>query len=47
MPKDRERVATFAGTDESALFHRFDGVAIRRQRAYVFMVFIVFQTPQD
>ncbi len=43
-PKDTERVAPFAGTDESALFQRFDGIAISRQRAYFF---IVFQTPQD
>ena len=32
-PHDSERVATFAGADESALFHRLDGIAIGRQRA--------------
>jgi hypothetical protein len=35
---------TFAGADESALFQRLDGIAIRRQRAYFF---IVFQMPQN
>jgi hypothetical protein len=43
-PHDSERVATFAGADESALFHRLDGIAIGRQRAYFF---IVFQPPQN
>src|ERR1035437_8718237 len=43
-PHDSERVATFAGADESALFHRLDGVAIGRQRAYLF---IIFQPPQN
>jgi hypothetical protein len=33
MPHDSERVATFAGADESTLFHRLDGIAIGRQRA--------------
>jgi hypothetical protein len=43
-PQDSERVATFAGADESALFHRLDGIAIGRQRAYFF---IIFQPPQN
>ena len=43
-PQDSERVATFAGADESAPFHRPDGIAIGGQRAYFF---IVFQTPQN
>jgi len=43
-PDDSEWVATFARADESALFHRLDGVAIGRQRAYFF---IIFQPPQD
>jgi hypothetical protein len=43
-PHDSERVATFAGADESPLLHRFDGIAIRRQRAYFF---IIFQPPQN
>jgi len=43
-PHNGERVATFAGADESALFHRLDGVAIGRQRAYLF---IIFQPPQN
>ena len=36
--------STFAGADESALFHRLDGIAIGRQRAYFF---IIFQAPQN
>ena len=44
MPDDNERVATFAGADESALFQRLDGIAIGRLRAYFF---IIFQVPQD
>ena len=43
-PHDSERVATFAGRNESALFHRLDGIAIGRQRADFF---IVLQPPQD
>jgi hypothetical protein len=43
-PHDSKRVSTFAGVDESAPFHRLDGIAIGRQRAYFF---IVFQTPQS
>ena|ERR1017187_74091 len=43
-PYDSERVATFAGADESAPFHRFDGVAIGRQGAHFF---IIFQSPQN
>ena len=43
-PADSEGVATFAGADESAPFHRLDGIAIGRQRTYFF---IVFQPPQD
>jgi hypothetical protein len=43
-PRDGERVATFAWADEPALFHRLDGIAIGRQRAYLF---IVFQPPQN
>ena len=42
-PHDGEEVATFAGADESAPFHRLDGIAIGRQRTYFF---IVFQPPQ-
>jgi hypothetical protein len=38
-PNDSERVSTFAGADESALFHRLDGIAIGRQRAYFFIIF--------
>src|ERR1019366_910256 len=43
-PHDSERVSTFAGADESALFHRLDGIAIGRQRAYFLMI---FQPPQN
>src|ERR1017187_91732 len=43
-PHDSERVATFAGADESALFQRLDGTAIGRQRAYFF---IIFHPPQN
>jgi hypothetical protein len=43
-PHDSERVATFARRNESAPFHRLEGIAIGRQRAYFF---IVFQPPQD
>ncbi len=43
-PHDSERVATFAGADESALFHRLDGIAIGSQRAHFF---IIFQPPQN
>jgi hypothetical protein len=43
-PHYSERVATFAGADESAVFHRLDGIAIGRQRAYFF---IIFQVPQN
>src|ERR1700733_15801082 len=43
-PQDSERVATFAGADESALFHRFDGIAIGGQWAYSFTI---FQPPQN
>ena len=43
-PQDSERVATFAEVDESALFHRFDGIAISGQGAYFF---IVIQAPQN
>jgi hypothetical protein len=39
-----ERVATFAGADESPLLQRLDGIAIRRQRAYFF---IIFRPPQN
>jgi hypothetical protein len=35
---------TFAGADESALFHRLDGIAIGRQMTYFF---IIFQPPQN
>jgi hypothetical protein len=42
-PHDSERVATFRGTDESPLLHRFDGIAVGTQRAYFF---IIFQSPQ-
>src|ERR1039457_1168515 len=38
-PPDGERVSTFAGADEPALFHGFDGIAIGRQRAYFFIIF--------
>ena len=43
-PHDSEGVATFAGRNESAPFHRLDGIAIGRQRTYFF---IIFQPPQD
>ena len=43
-PRDCERVATFAGTDESALFRRLDGIAIGRPRPHFF---IIFQPPQN
>jgi len=43
-PHDSKRIATFAGADESALFHRLDGIAIGRERAYFF---IIFQPPQN
>ncbi len=43
-PHDSERVATFAGADESAPFHRLEGIVIGRQRTYFF---IIFQPPQD
>ncbi len=43
-PRDSERVAPVAGTDESALFHRLDRTATGRKGAYFF---IVFQTPQN
>ena len=43
-PHDGERVATFAGADESGLFHRLDCIAIGRQRAYFF---VIFRPPQD
>jgi hypothetical protein len=43
-PQDSERVATFPGADESALFRRFDGIAIGGQRAYSFTI---FQPPQN
>jgi hypothetical protein len=43
-PHDSERVATFAGVDESAPFHRLDGIAIGRQRANFF---IIFQPPEN
>src|SRR5258708_31273683 len=43
-PHDSERIATFAGADESALFHRLDGIAIGRERANFF---IIFQPPQN
>ena len=43
-PHDSERVATFAGADESAPFHGLDGFAIGRQRANFF---VIFQAPQD
>ena len=35
---------TFAGADESLLFHRLDRISIGRQRAYFF---IIFQVPQN
>ncbi len=44
MPRDGEWVSTFAGADESALFQRLNGIAISRQRAYLF---IIFQAPQN
>ena len=43
-PEDRQRVATLAGADKSALFHCLDAIASGRQRAYFF---IVFQTSQN
>ena len=43
-PHDGERVSTLDGTDESALFHRLDGIAIGRPRAYFF---VIFQPPQN
>jgi hypothetical protein len=43
-PHDGERVSTLDGADESALFHRLDGIAIGRQSAYFF---IIFQAPQN
>jgi hypothetical protein len=43
-PRHSERVATFAGDDESPLFHRLDGIAIGGRRAYSF---IIFQPPQN
>jgi len=43
-PHDSERVSTFAGADESALFHRLNGIAIGRQRTYFFTI---FQPPQN
>jgi len=43
-PHNSEGVGTLAGADESALFHRLDGIAIARQRAYFF---IIFQVPQN
>ena len=43
-PRDSERVPTFAGADEPALFQRLDGIAIGGQRAYFF---IIFQPPQN
>ena len=45
-PHDRGGVATFTGADESALFHRLDGIAIGRQRAHFFIIFI-FQPPEN
>jgi hypothetical protein len=38
-PPDSERVATFAGADESAPFHRLDGIAIGGQWAYFLIIF--------
>jgi hypothetical protein len=43
-PHDNEGVATFAGADESAPFHRLDCISIGRQRAYFL---IIFQPPQN
>src|ERR1039457_438754 len=43
-PHDSERVATLAGADESALFHRLDGIASGGQRA---SFFVIFQPPQN
>jgi len=43
-PHDGEEVATFAGRNDSAPFHRLDSIAIGRQRTYFF---IIFQPPQD
>ena len=43
-PHDGEEVATFAGRNESAPFHRLDGIAIGSQRTYFF---IIFQPTQD
>ena len=43
-PHDSEQVSTFAGGDESALFHRFDGIATGGQRTHFF---IVFQPPKN
>ena len=43
-PPNGEPVATFAGTDEAALLHRLNGMAIGRQRAYFF---VIFQPPQN
>src|SRR5437899_938835 len=39
-PHDSEQVSTFAGSDESALFHRFDGIATGGQRTHFFIVFL-------
>jgi hypothetical protein len=44
MLPDSEGGATFAGADESAPFHRLDGIAIGRQRANFF---VILQPPQD
>ena len=38
-PDDTERVATFAGSNESAFFHRFYRTAVGRERADYFVVF--------
>jgi hypothetical protein len=43
-PHDSERLSTYAGADESALFQRLDRIAIGRQRANFF---ITFQPPQN
>src|SRR5580700_10515118 len=43
-PQDSQRVATFAGANESAPFQRLDGISIRGQRTYFL---IVFQPPQN
>jgi hypothetical protein len=40
-PHDSERVTTFAGADESTLFHRLDCIAIGGQRAYFFIIFLI------